>query len=77
MKADDVSKSVFKHCGFKNCDFEGADWTGISFDTPSFDPRCKGITFELARNVAEMKNPFGLPPDVYEQLDHAGRIQKG
>ena len=77
MKADDVSRSVFKHCEFKNCDFEGADWTGTSFDTPSFDSRCKGITFELARNVAEMKNPSGLPPDVYEQLDHAGRIQKG
>ena len=77
MKADDVSRSVFKHCEFKNCDFEDADWTGTSFDTPSFDSRCKGITFELARNVAEMKNPSGLPPDVHEQLDHAGRIQKG
>ena len=77
MEADDVSRSVFTHCAFKNCDFEDADWTGTVFDTPEFDSRCEGITFELARNVAEMKNPSGLPPDVYEQLDNAGRIQKG
>ncbi len=76
MKTD-VSRSVFRHCTFKNCDFEDADWTGTVFDTPEFDSRCEGITFELARNVAEMKNPSGLPPDVYEQLDNAGRIQKG
>ena len=68
-------QSKFIYCKFENCDFEGADWTGAFFDTPQFDDECKGLTFELCRH-AKLKDPFGLPSDVLEQLNRRGLLKE-